>query len=116
MRLITEDLEEVIAPAEDTLDEILSGDSFGKFAILSAADDRFIQIAGAWGPSDECQAFLSEYRSDPWILEIRDGGPDTHFRARGFVTLGAAQKAFKDFLKGGREWLKRFQWDSAPNE
>ena len=113
MRLTTEDMQEVLAPSEETLDEILSSDSFGKFAILSAADDKFIQIASAWSPSEECQAFLSKYRSDPWILEIRDGGPDTHLRARGFVTLEAAQRAFKAFLKGGKEWAERFEWKST---
>jgi hypothetical protein len=116
MTLTTEDMDEVIAPSEETLDEILSSDSFGKFAALSAADDKFIQIASAWSPSDECQAFLSEHRSDPWILEMCDGGSATHLRARGFVTLEAAQRAFKGFLKGEKEWTQRFEWESAPND
>lgn len=115
MRLTTEDMDEVLAPSEGVVDEILSSDAFGKFAILSATDDKFIQIASAWTPSKDCQAFMSEHRSDPWILEIRDGAPETHLQAKGFVTLETAREAFKEFLKGGKDWAKKFEWDNALN-
>jgi hypothetical protein len=115
MTLITEEMPEVDAPSEAAIRELLSSDAFGKFAILSASDDTFIQIASAWDPTPACQAFLKEHRSDPWILEIRTGGPATHLRVRGFVTLEIAQRAFQDFMRGHSGWQQAFEWDKRPH-
>jgi hypothetical protein len=63
------------------LDEVLASDGFGKFAVLSASEEVFIQAANDWEPADAWRAFLAAHDSDPWVLEYREGG--RQFRAVG---------------------------------
>jgi hypothetical protein len=114
MKLITEEMPEVESASEKSIDEVLSTDAFGKFAVLSASEEEFIQAACGWDPTDECAEFLKKHGSDPWILEFRDGPSSINMRANGFTTLSTVQRIFKLFLKGERTWVADFHWAAAP--
>lgn len=63
----------------------MGSDSFGKFAILSASDEAFIQAGCDWQPDPECAAFLAAHGSDPWVLEYWEDS--RQFRAAKHITL-----------------------------
>ncbi|MBS0260472.1 MAG: hypothetical protein JSS02_00840 [Planctomycetes bacterium] len=111
MTLTCEDHDPIDDVSEKQLDEILSSDVFGKFAILSNSDSAFIQAASDWQPTDECAAFLEANDSDPWLLERRDGSDDTHFRVQSYVTLDVVRAAFKAYLSGDTRWQTDFVWE-----
>jgi len=105
-----EELEPLDDISPEQLNEILSSDSFGKFAILSQSDSDYIQAACDWQPTQECSEFLEEHRSDPWIIEYRDGETSAHFRAEGYVTLDAVASAFASYLCGNEKGRSSFNW------
>jgi hypothetical protein len=90
------------------MDEALATDAFGKFAILSASDETFIQAACDWQPGEACRAFMDAHDSDPWVLEYREGGQQ--FRAAGHVTLDQVRHAFRSYLSSGPDWRTGFAW------
>ena len=108
MTLTTEDMGDVPDVDAAAMDEVLATDAFGKFAILSASDEAFIQAGNDWQPGAECSAFMDAHGSDPWVLEYREGGQQ--FRAAGPVTLDQVQLAFRSYLAGGSEWRTGFAW------
>jgi hypothetical protein len=108
MTLITEDFGSVPDVNAATLDEALRSDAFGKFAILEASTQEFIQAGNDWQPSDECRVFMKSHGSDPWALEYREG--ERQFQAAGYVTLEQVLKAFHSYLAGGQEWRSSFAW------
>ncbi|MBL8798215.1 MAG: hypothetical protein JNM56_30250 [Planctomycetia bacterium] len=108
MKLTTEELGDVPDVNAAVLDETLASDAFGKFAVLSASDDRFIQAGNDWQPGEACRAFMQAHDSDPWLLEYREGGPQ--FRAIGHVTQEQVRQAFRSYLAGGTEWRTGFAW------
>jgi hypothetical protein len=108
MTLTTEDMGDVPDVDAAAMDETLATDAFGKFAILSASDEAFIQAGCDWQPDEACQAFMDAHESDPWVLEYREGG--RQFRAAGHVTLDQVRQAFRSYLSGGSEWRAGFAW------
>jgi len=107
MTLTTEELGDVAAVTATALDEVLSGDAFGKFAILTASEGVFLQAGNEWNPGEECRRFLEQHRSDPWVLEHREGGK--LYRAAGHVTLDQVRQVFLRYLGGG-DWRSEFVW------
>jgi len=110
MLLITEELGETPDVTAADIGRILSTDSFGKFAVLSASESTFIQTGNEWQPSPECDAFLKEHRSDPWVLEYRDGGSGKQYRAKRQLTLEQVRTAFLSYLAGRNNWLQAYGW------
>src|SRR5688500_385676 len=108
MTLTTEDLGDMPEVDAATLDEVLASDGFGKFAVLSASEEAFIQAGNDWQPGEACRAFMGSQDSDPWVLEYRGGG--RLFRAAGPVTLEQVRRAFRSYLAGGPEWRTGFAW------
>jgi hypothetical protein len=108
MTLTTEEMGDV--PDVDTaaMDEVLATDAFGKFAILSASDEAFIQAGNDWQPGPECAAFMDSHDSDPWVLEYREGG--RQFRSSAPATLDQVRSAFASYLAGGSEWRTGAVW------
>jgi hypothetical protein len=99
------DMPDVVAAA---MDGLLACDGFGKFAVLSASDEAFIQAGNDWQPGPECEEFMATHDSDPWVLEYRDGA--RQFQAAGRVTLDQVRQAFGSYLAGGPEWRSGFAW------
>jgi hypothetical protein len=108
MMLTTEELGDVPDVDAATVDDVLATDAFGKFAILRATDEAFIQAGNQWQPGPECQVFLATHDSDPWVLEYREDG--RLFRAAGQVTLEQVRQAFRSYLAGGPAWRTEFSW------
>jgi hypothetical protein len=108
MTLTTEEMGDVPDVDAAAMDEVLVSDVFGKFAILSASDEAFIQAGNDWQPGPDCAAFLAAHESDPWVLEYREGG--RQFRAAGHVTLDHVRSAFASYLAGGSEWRTGLEW------
>jgi hypothetical protein len=108
MTLTTEGGGDIPGVDASTLDEVLRSDTFGKFVVLVASDDEFIQAGNDWKPSEECQAFLRDHESDPWLLEYRESG--RLFRAAGHVTLQQVRSAFLAYLSGASAWRSAFAW------
>ena len=94
------------------IQDVLSTDCFGKFAILAKDSLSFIQAGNAWSASDECSLFLSENDSDPWILEYREAGRQ-HFRAKSLVTLAQVIEVFTMYFRGDLHWKTGLFWESA---
>jgi hypothetical protein len=109
MTLATEELGETPDVNAATMDEILSSDAFGKFAILSRSKREFIQAGNDWQPDKKTTAFLEKHDSDPWVLEYHKG--KKHFRAEGHVTLDRLRAAFRSYLEGGSVWQTGFVWN-----
>ncbi|GIJ50955.1 hypothetical protein Val02_78410 [Virgisporangium aliadipatigenens] len=112
MTLTTEDLGAVPDVNAATLDELLVSDAFGKFAILSASDEEFIQAGNEWEPGEACATFMQARGSDPWVLEYRERGQQ--FRADGQVTLEQVRQAFQSYLARGSEWYTALAWSEVP--
>jgi len=112
MTLTTEDLGDTPDIAAAEMDALLAEDAFGKFVILSATEDVFIQAACEWEPTPECDAFRMLHHSDPWILEYRqeDG---RQFQANGHVTLDQVRGAFAGYLAGDAMWKDLFKWHAV---
>jgi hypothetical protein len=108
MKLTTEDMGDVPDVDAATLDEVPASDGFGKFAILSASGEAFIQAGNDWQPDEACRAFLAAHDSDPWVLEYRERG--RQFRAAGQVTLEQVRQAFHSYRVGSLEWRAGFAW------
>jgi len=108
MTLTTEELGDVTDVTATTLDEILGGDAFGKFAILRVSEGVFLQAGNDWNPREECRQFLEHHRSDPWVLEHRTGGK--LYRADGQITLDEVRAAFQSYLVGDDAWRQRYAW------
>jgi hypothetical protein len=110
MWLTTEEQGELPDITIESLNQTIEDESFGKFAVLSASDEAFIQTASDWSPSKECAAFLKRYGSDPWILEYRDSTSHQQFRAIGHLTLNQVQQAFASYLRGDNTWQSDHEW------
>jgi hypothetical protein len=108
MTLTTEDMGDMPEIDATAMDELLASDGFGKFAVLSASDEAFIQAGNDWQPGAACEAFMDDHDSDPWVLEYREGG--RQFQADGHVSLDQVRQAFRSYLAGGSEWRTGFQW------
>jgi hypothetical protein len=108
MTLTTENLGDMPDVDATTLDDVLTSDGFGNFAVLSASEEAFIQAGNAWQPGEECAGFLRVHDSDPWVLEYRDCG--RQFRAAGHVTLEQVRQAFRSFLAGDSQWRTGLVW------
>lgn len=108
MTLTTEDLGDLPDVDAATMGGVLTTDAFGKFAILSASDEAFIQAGNDWAPGLACEAFMAVQGSDPWVLEYRESG--RQFRAAGPVTLEQVHWAFRSYLAGVRDWHSGFSW------
>jgi hypothetical protein len=111
MRLETEELGEIGVVDASRIAEILDGDAFGKFVVLSAPDGSFVQAACTWAPTARCKAFTKEHDSDPWLLELRS--TTNAERARGDVTLERVKAAFLGFLGQDPGWRSAFSWEAA---
>jgi hypothetical protein len=110
MWLRTEELGDIPDVTAADIDEILPSDAFGKFLILSASEDTFIQAGSDWQPTPECAAFLRERKSDPWVLEYRDGTTGRQYAATRYVTLDEVRNAFVSYLAGDEAWRSMFSW------
>lgn len=108
MILTTEDMGDFPDVDATTLDDVLTSDAFGKFAILSTSADNYIQAGNDWQPGPECKEFMYAHDSDPWVLEYREG--TRQFRAASQVTLHQVHHAFRSYLDGQREWQAEFEW------
>jgi len=111
MRLTTDELDEICDVTAEAIDRILADDAFGKFAVLSASEESFIQAGNDWQPGSECEAFMRKHDSDPWLLEYRDGASGQLFRAVVQVTLQQVREAFRLYRAGDQEWRRSFQWE-----
>lgn len=105
MKLTTELFGDIPEVDASMLDELLATDAFGKFAVLAASEDDYIQAGNDWQPGEECAAFLKRNDSDPWVLEYREHGQQ--YRATP-VTLAQVRAAFREYLSGRREWRSGF--------
>lgn len=110
MNLTTEELGEFPDITVEEVKQILEEESFGKFAVLSASEEAFIQTACDWSPSKACAAFVKRYGSDPWILEYRDAVSRQQFRTTGQLTLNQVKQAFVAYLQGGSQWQSAHHW------
>jgi hypothetical protein len=110
MKLTTEELPVIEAVTEADIERIFADEVFGKFVILSASEDSFIQAASVWSPTKECAAFLQSTGSDPYCLEFRDGALGRLFSAHQEVTLTSVKSAFLDYLRGRTSWRDHFEW------
>jgi hypothetical protein len=108
MTLTTEDLGNLADVDAAAMEEVLASDGFGKFAILSASEEAFIQAGNDWQPDEACRAFLQAHGSDPWVPEYREGG--RQYQAAGRVTLEQVRQAFRSYLAGGPEWRNGLVW------
>jgi hypothetical protein len=108
MTLTTEALGDAPDLSAEALDELLTSDAFGNFAILNASDEQFIQAGNDWQPGAACTDFVETHDSDPWVLEYREDG--RQFRAEGQVTLEQVRQAFQSYLVGGSEWRSGLTW------
>ena len=108
MTLTTEELGEMPDVDAATVDEMLSSDAFGKFAILSASEREFIQAGNDWQPGEACEAFMDEHDSDPWMLEYSKG--KKQYRAKVHVTLEQVRWAFRSYFDGRSDWRTGFVW------
>ncbi len=111
MILTTEEMGEIPNVKAADIDRILPTDSFGKFAVLSASDTTFLQAGNDWQPTPECEAFLKNTRSDPWVLEYRDGESGKQYRAHGQLTLDQVRVAFLSYLAGSKDWQNAHAWN-----
>jgi hypothetical protein len=111
MMLITEDMGETPGVTVADIDRILSTDSFGKFAVLSASESAFIQAGNDWQPTPECEPFLKKTKSDPWLLEYRDAESGKQYRAKGQLTLDQVRMAFLSYLAGTKDWHQLRAWE-----
>lgn len=129
MRLSAEKLKEVADVTAADIEHVLAENSFGDFAILSASDDDFIQVACNWNPvvvlasdhdslqvarncalSEEAGDLFSR-RHDSWALEYRDGTTGMQFKARRDLTLVQVKEAFLSYLRGDRAWHDAHTWE-----
>jgi hypothetical protein len=110
MKLTTEELPSIEAVTEADIERIFADEVFGKFVILSASDDCFIQAASVWSPTKECTDFLQSTGSDPYCLEFRDSALGRLFSANEQVTLASVKSAFLDYLRGRTSWRDQFEW------
>jgi hypothetical protein len=106
--LTTEDLGDVPDVDAAAMDEVLASDAFGKFAILSASEEAFLQAGNDWQPDAACREFMEAHESDPWVLEYREDG--RRYQAAGRVTLDQVRQAFRSYVSGGSEWRAGFAW------
>jgi len=110
MWLTTEELGDIPDVTAADIQEILPSDTFGKFVVLSAGEDSFIQVASDWQPTPECAAYLREHDSDPWVLEYRDGTTGRQYAATRYATLNEVRDAFVSYLAGDEAWRSMFSW------
>lgn len=108
MRFTSEEGEEIREITARQLRKVLAEEAFGKFAVLEANLEDFIQAGCDWQPGEETRRFLAEHDSDPWLLEARGGG--AQFRVTRHVTLREVIAAFTSYLRRGTEWQQDFQW------
>lgn len=107
MNLTTEELDEMLNVEAEILDEVLREDAFGKFVVLNASEEEFIQAGNDWQPTEECSAYLKEFDSDPWVLEVRVAG--RLYRAERYATLAQVRHVFGAYLTG-KDWRSSFKW------
>jgi hypothetical protein len=110
MRLTTDDLPEIDPVTAADIEHVLGDEGFGKFVILSASDEAFIQAACVWEPGPGSKQFIEETGSDPFRLEYRDGGSGRLFAAEGHLTLDQVKQAFLAYLAEDESWRSRFVW------
>ena len=112
MNLEAEEIEPIANVTENDLDCVFdeSQTAFGKFVILSASDDAFIQSACTWEPTDKSKEFNQRTRSDPYCLEYRDPDSDKQFAAIGEFTLLQIKDAFVEYLRGTEAWKQDREW------
>jgi hypothetical protein len=113
MRLVTDDLPEIDGVTAAQIEQVLSDEAFGNFAVLEAADGTFIQTACMWEPGEETRAFLEATGSDPFRLEYRDEATGRIYAAEGLLTLAQVTQAFIEYLNGQEDWLTRFTWSEV---
>ncbi|MBX7223705.1 MAG: hypothetical protein K1Y36_27570 [Blastocatellia bacterium] len=110
MWLTTEEFGDLPEVEPETLAQILLEDGFGKFAILNAAEDIYLQAGNCWSPDDVCTEFLKRWGSDPWILEYHDGPTGKHFQALGHFPLPVVVEVFLSYLSGNQSWRENREW------
>jgi hypothetical protein len=69
----------------------------GSFAVLSRADDSFIQCSGC--------------SKEDFVVEYQDGGVENHFQSRGLLALHETIRLFQGYLSG----TDAFQSDAVWN-
>ncbi|MCE9563418.1 MAG: hypothetical protein K8U57_15360 [Planctomycetes bacterium] len=109
MRLTTDDLPEIEDVTADQLEQILTEETFGKFAVLSASEEAFIQVACMWEPGEVSARFLRETGSTPFRLEYRAPAGDL-LVADGHLTIAQITQAFLEYLHCDGSWKSRFTW------
>jgi hypothetical protein len=110
MWLTTEELGEIKDIQIAELLQVFDEEGFGNFAVLSASETEFIQAASAWSPTRECEEFLEQHQSDPWVLEYHDKECRRPLRANGLFTLTQVMQAFVSYLQGDSEWHTGKEW------
>ena len=113
MNLQAEELEPIDNVTEDDLERVFdeSQTAFGKFVILSASKDAFIQSACTWEPTEKSKEFIQRMGSDPYCLEYHDPHLDKQFVATGDFTLLQIKDAFIEYLKGTDAWKHGKEWE-----
>ena len=111
--LQAEDIEPIDNVTEDDLERIFdeSRTAFGKFVILFASDDAFIQSACTWQPTDESKRFIEQTGSEPFCLEYRDPNSGKLFAAAGDFTLSQIRDAFIEYHNGRDTWKQGKVWE-----
>ncbi len=113
MILQAEEIEPIDNVTEDDLERVFdeSRTAFGKFVILLASDDAFIQSACTWQPTDESKRFIEQTGSEPYCLEYRDPDSGKLFAAVGDFTLLQIRDAFIEFHNGRDTWKQGKVWE-----
>jgi len=96
------------------LESTLANSNFGNFAILSAADDEFLQLVSDWSDTEECRAFVAAHQSEPYILIHGDGSTGQQFQLDGHLTLAEARRVVLGYFAGDAAWRGGRTW--APRE
>lgn len=112
MELTSEDAATIDSPTASEIREFLEPDSFGSYAMLASSENDFVQIGNSWQPTDECNLYIAQHKSDPWILEFHtpDKPKNQNQRATRYVTLEEATEVFCQFAEGRGNWLSNFDW------
>lgn len=101
MKLTTEKSGDVGVDDVQVIRKCFDEKNFGGFAILEAADGKFLQTA---------RSLREPVKGDPWILEYREGPEGPHYESVGVVTLLQVKGAFLAYLRGDQSWRTSREW------
>ena len=100
MKIVTENGTEIENPSDADIRRVIESlnDSGNGFAILSTAEEHYMQTAGCM--------------KDGFILEYREGSWDQHFQAStGSVQTSDVIRAMQQYAAGNESWRTSLTWE-----